>query len=109
MDILMKYHFPGNVRELENLIERAVILARDLLITRTDLPITLYPADKSNEARLSPIDFYDGNFRNRIESYEQDLINRALKNSDYNQSRAARELGLSERNLRYKIQKYNLK
>lgn len=109
MDVLMKYDFPGNVRELENIIERAVVLARDSLITKNDLPITLSSVENDNASVQAPLDFYSGDFHSRIEAYEQDLIERALQESHNNQSRAAESLGLSERNLRYKLQKYGMK
>lgn len=108
MDLLMKYDYPGNVRELENMIERAVVLARGEIIEKEDLPIQFHIKNGSNET-LPPLDYYPGNFREKVEAFEKDLIVQALKEADYNQSKAARALGLSERNLRYKMNKYGLK
>ncbi len=108
MDLLMKYDYPGNVRELENMIERAVVLARGEIIEKEDLPIQFHIKNGSNET-LPPLDYYQGNFRQKVEAFEKDLIMQALKEADYNQSKAARALGLSERNLRYKMNKYGLK
>jgi two-component system NtrC family response regulator len=108
MDLLMKYDYPGNVRELENMIERAVVLARGEIIEKEDLPIQFHIKNGSNET-LPPLEYYPGNFREKVEAFEKDLIVQALEKAGYNQSKAARALGLSERNLRYKMNKYGLK
>jgi len=101
-DALMKYDFPGNVRELENLIERAVVLTRDSYITLDDLPPHVFtytiPVNK-NEPQ---------GFDTRIEELEKMLIQTELRKAGGNQSKAARALEISERKLRYKIQKYGL-
>jgi len=55
------------------------------------------------------LDYYSGSFKNRVEAFEQDLIRRALQDNQFNQSKAARALGMNERNLRYKMNKYGLK
>ncbi len=107
-DLLMKYDYPGNVRELENLIERAVVLARSDIIEKEDLPVQFH-VKESQKTSAPPLDFYPGNIREKIEAFEKDLIARALKEANFNQSKAARNLGISERNLRYKMQKYGLK
>lgn len=103
-DALLRYPFPGNVRELENMMERAVILARGNLIGLEELPFRPGP---SPAAVLST----DGNqtLSAQVEYFERELIRQALEQSRNNQSAAARRLGLNERNLRYKLQKYNLK
>ena len=56
-----------------------------------------------------PLDYYKGDMHSRVEAFECDLISQALQDSNNNQSKAARTLGLSERNLRYKLQKYGMK
>ena len=108
-DILMKYSYPGNVRELENIIERAVVLARGEQILKSDLPLTISTVQFEQKTDAAPLDYYSGDFRKQVESFEKDLIKRALKEQNYNQSKAAITLGLSERNLRYKMQKYEMK
>lgn len=103
MDTLMKYNYPGNIRELENIIQRAVILARNNPITTADLSIHL--RDLQSEASIddsAPLPL-------QVEALEKQLIVNALKKTGGNQSSAARLLGITERNLRYKIKKYNLK
>jgi len=109
LDALMKYDYPGNIRELENLIERMVVLARDEMITSADLPIPFSANDHSSGSSGSPLGFYSGSFKQRTEAFERDLIEHALKENHYNQSKAARALQMNERNLRYKMIKYGLK
>jgi len=109
MDLLMKYDFPGNVRELENIMERAVVLCRENSIHKSDLPLTIQSANKEPNSQDTPLNHYPGNFKSKTEAFERDLIEHALHENNYNQSQAARSLGLNERNLRYKLQKYNMK
>ncbi len=106
LDILMKYDYPGNVRELENVIERAVVLARGEIIESTDLPVTLISYQP--EQPTPPLQYYPGNFKQKLAAFEKDLLLDALKKANFNQSEAARQLGISERNLRYKMAKYGL-
>jgi DNA-binding NtrC family response regulator len=101
MDLLLRYHYPGNVRELENLVQRAVVLARGPLVTRADLP--LHVAELKSEGQPSPATFVD-----RVAEFERALIVEALDQADGVQTRAARALGMSERHLRYKLRKYGL-
>ncbi len=108
LDLLMKYDFPGNVRELENMIERAVVLCRDRIIQKSDLPLTLQSL-RSGSMENAPLEFYTGTFRDKVEAFERDLIEAALKENHFNQTKAAKALGLNERNLRYKLRKYGMK
>ena len=106
LDILMKYDFPGNVRELENIIEQAVVLSRSDILTTKDLPATV---QGGIIARQPEISLADGTLTQQVESLEIQLIKEALNKTGKVQTRAADLLGITERNLRYKIQKYNLK
>lgn len=101
MDRLMKYDFPGNVRELENIIEQAVVLAHEDVIQVEDLPMTL----QTSSAKALD-DFSTGTFQERVEAFERSLIRKALDESNGVQTKAAEALGMSERHLRYKLQKY---
>ena len=104
MDVLVKYHYPGNVRELENVIHRAVVLARDTTITTADLPIRVSQAAASGTGQVSDAT----SFVERVTEFERALIVEALDHAGGVQTRAARALGMSERHLRYKLQKYHL-
>jgi len=106
MDILMKYDYPGNVRELENAIERAVVMSRGALITTEDLPIHIRIA---RSERDSPYRAEGESLPEIVENLERHLIADALAEADGNQSKAAEALGISERNLRYKLKKYGMK
>jgi len=104
-DILMRYNFPGNVRELENIIERAVVLTRGKIITVNDLPMNIrgFKEEKSLAALGS------GTLTEQVEAVEKQLIYDALQESGGNQTKAGKLLGITERNLRYKLKKYNIK
>ncbi|MHB8109954.1 MAG: sigma-54-dependent transcriptional regulator [Syntrophorhabdaceae bacterium] len=97
-DALVKYDYPGNVRELENILERAIVLTRGEHITSEDLP---HLGESASAAS-------DGSIRGTVESIEKTMIIEALVNADWVQTKAAAALGLSERMLRYKIKKYNI-
>jgi len=99
MKHLMKYHYPGNIRELENIIERAIVFARREYISLEDIPVVLFP--KGIEPATGSLD-------ETVSRIEKQMITEALKKSSGNKSRAAVDLGVSERVLRYKIKKYNI-
>jgi two-component system NtrC family response regulator len=101
-DMLMKYDYPGNVRELENIIERAVVIAREETISANDLPFHLGSAGEEEEIET-------GLLKKTVEDMERKLIQNALDEAGQNQSRAADLLGISERMLRYKLKKLGLK
>lgn len=102
-DKLMRYKYPGNVRELENIIERAVILCRDNLITTDDLPSEVTHSTSDSD------EHYSGEgLDERVSSMEAKLIKSALDEAGGNQSKAARALNISERKLRYKMKKLDL-
>jgi len=97
--VLEAYHFPGNVRELGNMIERAVLLCQGPEIQPEGLKLQNSPG-----AGLS-----SGKLKDSVGGLEVDLIKKTLKEANGNQSECARRLGISERVLRYKLQKYHLK
>lgn len=104
-DLLMWYNYPGNVRELENIMERAVVLSKRGVITAADLPLHLQAA--SNEDKL-PSPKPAGSLKETLDTVERGLILDALKESGGVQTRAAEILGISERVLRYKLKKYSI-
>ncbi len=101
IDMLTRYHWPGNIRELENCIERAVLLCNDDVIRSEHLPPSLQMIKKDGSvAKRSLTEI--------IENKERELIIDALKKFDGKQRKTAKELGISERILGYKIKKYNI-
>src|SRR4030042_430342 len=104
-ELLLRYPYPGNVRELENLVERAVVLCRDPLITSRDLPFHLKEGGGDPAGVVFPSDL---TLPEQLEELERHLIQQALKEMGGVQTRAAEKLGISERVLRYKLQKYGL-
>jgi len=102
-DLLLKYDYPGNVRELVNIMERAVVIARDDYITVSDLPFKNDSSADISGKKLS------GSLRDSLEELEKHLISEAMVKAADNQTKAAEILGMSERMLRYKLKKYDLK
>ncbi|MBW6486276.1 MAG: sigma-54 dependent transcriptional regulator [Syntrophobacterales bacterium] len=104
LDMLLKYDYPGNVRELENIIERAVVIAREDIISVADLPFGEGIEETDGGKKTE-----DGVLRQSVEELERKLIAEAMEKTGDHQSRAAALLGISERMLRYKLKKYGLK
>lgn len=101
IDMLTGYHFPGNVRELENAIERAVIVCDSNVIHGHHLPPTLQTAEVSGtETRMT--------LTSAVEAFEGDLIQDTLKSTRGNIAKAAIMLDSTERILGYKIKKYKI-
>ncbi|OGP91633.1 MAG: two-component system response regulator [Deltaproteobacteria bacterium RBG_16_48_10] len=104
--LLLRYPYPGNVRELENLIERAVVLCRGEVITTQDLPFHL----KEEKAEgLLQFPAREKSLPEILEEVERDRIIKALHQHQGVQTKAAESLGLSERMLRYKMKKYGIR
>lgn len=95
---LVKHSFPGNVRELEHLIQRIVTLTRGSVIRTDDLPQEVRLHQAVNRGTLS----------DRLEAVEKEMLISSLRKNGWVQTRAAESLGISERVLRYKIKKYRL-
>ena len=104
LDLLMKYNFPGNIRELENMIQRSVVLTRDNYIKIEDLPREVV-MNKSTAAK-EHLEDEIGDLNEKVENLEKRMIYKALEETNQNQSKAADLLNISERTLRYKLSKY---
>ncbi|MBP6004582.1 MAG: sigma 54-interacting transcriptional regulator [Pyrinomonadaceae bacterium] len=101
IDMLTAYHFPGNVRELENVIEHAVLVCDSNVIHGHHLPPTLQTAENSGtETRIT--------LASAVEAFESDLIQDTLKSTRGNIARAAKMLDSTERILGYKIKNYGI-
>jgi two-component system response regulator PilR (NtrC family) len=106
--LLEQYHWPGNVRQLQNVVERAAALCDDSTIEPDDLPRRLHDAvsEEHYAANLSG----DGiDLDAEVGAYERSLIRQAMKRVSNSQTKAARLLKLTPRSLRYKLEKYNMK
>jgi len=115
LSLLENYYFPGNVRELENFIERAVVIAPTDQITKECLrpevvnPELAQEVVAKSDGTSSEIDIAHGvTFYDEVKKFEIDLIQRALEQTGGHQSRAARLLGLNATTLNSKIKSYNI-
>ena len=99
--MLTSYHWPGNVRELENCIERSVLLCDEDVIRSDHLPPSLQMVKNSEMSNALSLP-------EKVEYLEREMIVDALKKTQGCQRHAAKELGLTERMLGYKIKKYNI-
>jgi len=116
IQLLINYDWPGNIRELRNVIERAVILESDSVLHKENLPgeiITLSQANgrNINEAGILPSALINGNAAEGSSLYdlEKQAIINALEKVKYNQTKASKLLGITRDTLRYKMKKYLLK
>lgn len=113
LNALSNYPFPGNVRELENILERALALldgdtieADDLDLTRIELENTSKPNQSTTHNTLPPEK--ETGLEEKIEDIQRREIEEALQKTRYNKTQAAELLGLSFRQLRYRIKKLGL-
>ncbi|HMQ03835.1 MAG TPA: sigma-54 dependent transcriptional regulator [Pyrinomonadaceae bacterium] len=115
LSLLENYYYPGNVRELENIVERAIVIATSNELTVECLrpevrdPDLAFEMIKKTEGVSNEIDIARGvNFYDEVKRFEIDLIRRALDQTGGHQSRAARLLGLNATTLNSKIKSYNI-
>jgi Nif-specific regulatory protein len=101
IEMLTSYHWPGNVRELENCIERAVLVCDEDVVRSDHLPPSLQMVKKTAEIGSLTLP-------EKVEAIEREMIVDALKTTQGCQRHAARQLGVTERMLGYKIKKYHV-
>jgi two-component system response regulator PilR (NtrC family) len=106
MTALQQYTFPGNVRELENILERAMTLCEGNMIQESDLRLSAGNEPLSGE--FAQPDLNEQNLDSALDNTERDAIMRALEQTRYNKTAAAKLLGLSFRQLRYRIKKLGI-
>ena len=105
INALQNYPFPGNVRELENILERAIALSDNNIISKHDLHLKARPVNETAEAdipEITPVDLMD------LAGQERHSIMQALEQTRWNKTAAAKLLGLSLRQLRYRLQKLDI-
>jgi len=103
MNAIIQYPFPGNIRELENVMERAVVFCEGDHVTTAHLPLFL-KENKEEKLQMEGLSLTE-----KVKHLEIIEIKRALKENKGVQSQAARALGITERMLGYKIKNYNIK
>ncbi|HKD15458.1 MAG TPA: sigma-54 dependent transcriptional regulator [Candidatus Angelobacter sp.] len=104
LKLLMEYHWPGNVRQLENTIERAVALSANPVIDVADIALDSNTAARNEAGATAPV-LPEGM---TLEQWEDEIIREALRRANGNKSQAARMLGLSRNALRYRLGKMGL-
>ncbi|GLI38584.1 sigma-54 dependent transcriptional regulator [Geobacter hydrogenophilus] len=102
--LLLDYTWPGNIRELKNVIERAIILGNDETLLLEHLPLEIVAKASSQSAGLTTFKLPPEGID--IEEVEKELIRQALEISDWNQSKAARKLNLGIDAFRYRMKKF---
>jgi two-component system response regulator AtoC len=108
LDLLLQYSWPGNVRELENLIERALVLSHESVMIPDDLPQYLGNGHGGAHPTQQSVLRGETKLNEAVDQFEQDLIRRALEQTQYNQTRAAELLGTTRRILKYKMDKLGI-
>lgn len=111
-EFLERYQYPGNIRELENIIERAMIFCTGQMLTADYLPRELHDTVKQTatavsvgKERLIRIEMQVG--KQTLEQVEESIIEETLRLADYNKSLAAKQLGLTRFSLDRRLKKYS--
>jgi len=108
MKLIADYSWPGNIRDLQNALQSAMILAKSGTITTDHLPARLKSTDVSAQPEVNLRDGLDENLKRHHEKLEKDIILEALKTNNYNRTETANHLKVSRKTLFNKIKKYGL-
>jgi two-component system nitrogen regulation response regulator NtrX len=108
LQALVRYNWPGNIRELKNLIERMVIMTPELLIDYEDLPESIKSSGEEQEAPITLGNISVSSYREAKELFEKQFLKQKLEENSWNISRTAEEIGLERSNLHRKIKSYEL-
>jgi DNA-binding NtrC family response regulator len=100
MDLIFQYHWPGNVRQLENAVERSVVLCKEDIIMPADLPQELRPPDSAFIGASGS--------RTNLETLEREHVKSVLEQCGWNKFRAAQLMGISRSTLYSKMKKHDL-
>lgn len=104
MKYLQNYSWPGNIRELENLIERSVVLNKSGKLTLKDFPSYVTQREDEFEIQIPA----DGLLTDIVDTYERQIILRALKDNNFNKLRTAEKLGIHRSTFMSKLKKYDI-
>jgi len=111
MELLMKYAWPGNIRELENVLQRAVVLAEKDIITNNELPFYIRCLDEGIKMKTETIDFSKSlmdTVKEITDDVEKQVILKALNKTNWNRTETAKILKISRKSLFNKMKKCNL-
>jgi len=104
MRYMQNYSWPGNIRELENLLERAVVLNKTGKLTVKDFPLVVTKQEGEIEINLTT----DGSLTDLVDVYEKQIILKALRENNYNKLRTAEKLGIHRSTFMSKLKKYDI-
>jgi two-component system response regulator PilR (NtrC family) len=104
LNALKQYYFPGNVRELENILERAITLDEDGILDVDDLNLPI----GMDQETVADFDASKMSLENYLEDIEKKAVMTSLEENHWNKTATAKQLGLSFRSLRYRLKKLGL-
>jgi DNA-binding NtrC family response regulator len=108
-DMLLRHPWPGNIRELENLIERMMLLAKSDVLSSSEIPAELNEAPAAGVMQGDDTRTLKDAMRVHIENVERQMIMKCLEESDWNVTKTAKILGLSRKGLQLKMIRYDLR